>query len=137
MNGKELAIRIVKTMLGIRFDIYKSKTLVMGVGFAKNGEYFYDTEIIDLVQELDSFHLKTHLFDPHADTQFLKTHYDINCKNNMMGFGAVSTYNVIILGTIHDEFRYPNFKINEHKRGKCLIYDDKNFFPDNMIAMRL
>lgn len=113
MNGK--VALLVKKMVSMHLDINKAKILVVGVG--KNGDDFhYDTDIIDILLELQEYNIKTHLFDPNADKDFLKKHYDIHCENNMEGFGQVTTYSgFIITGHIED------FNIGEYKRGRYAL----------------
>ena len=99
----------------MHLDMNKAKILVVGIG--KTGDDFhYDTEIIDLVIELQEYNIKTHVLDPNADKDFLKNHLDIHCENNMSGFGQVSTYSGFVI-TQHSN----NFNIGEYKRGRFAL----------------
>lgn len=136
MSGN--AAEIVKKMVVMRFDMNKIKVLIMGIGAKQGDDFYYDTDIIDLALELqEEYHFQVHVLDPHADKEFLRKEYNIRCENSMKGFGVVSTYSVFFLAFAHNEFIYPNFKIEEHNRGKFIICDTKNFFPDNAVALKL
>ena len=139
MNGdSNFATKIVKHLVSTRFDINKVKILIMGIGVKKNDDFYYDTDIIDLILELQNeYCFQVHVFDPHADKDFLKEQYNIRCENTMKGFGVVSTYSIFFLAFNHDEFIHPNFKLEEHNRGNFMIFDTKNFFPDTDVTIRL
>jgi len=124
MSGSfEKAAILIKRMMGYYINMNKSKILIMGIGKEIDGEYQYETDLIDFIVELQEYGRPVHVIDFHADTEFLKEHYNINCKNNMGGFGVISTYSAIVFGVEQEEFRSEHFKIKEYMRGRCVLFD--------------
>ena len=112
------AALLIKRMIAFPIDINKSKILIVGVGKVIDGEYQYETDVLDLVEELQEYKRLVHVFDRDADTEFLKTYYNIHCENDMSGFGKVSTYSAIVMA-----FSQKDFDIHEHLRGRCIVLD--------------
>lgn len=128
---------LIKKMVSMHLDMNKAKILILGIGVNKYDDYYYDEEIIKLIKELQDYNIKTHLCDPYADKEFLKNNYGIQCENEMIGFGAITTYSAIILAVPHYEFTQSKFKLLEYVRGRIVIYDFHNFFPDELATLRL
>jgi len=122
MSGSfELAAILVRRMMANFIDMNKAKFLVVGVGKYIDGEYQYETDVLDFIVELKKYNKPVHVFDNDADIEFLKEHYDIDCRNKMVNFGLVSTYSGIVFGVTENKYSYPNFILEEHIRGNSVI----------------
>jgi UDP-N-acetyl-D-mannosaminuronate dehydrogenase len=127
MSGNfEKAAILIKRMMEKYIDMNKAKILIMGVGKNIDGEFHYETDLLDFIKELSGYKKTIHVLDYHADKEFLAKHYDIHCENNMAAFGVVSTYSAIVMGVPQEEFRSSKFKIQDHMRGRCVVFDYNN-----------
>ncbi len=120
MNGKKVAAALVKKMVSMHLDMNKAKILIVGIGKINDDpvfrEYRYDTDMIDLTIELGEYDIKTHVFDPYAEKDFLEEEFNIQCENDMSKFGQVSTYSgFVITGLVE------GFNIGEYKRGRFAL----------------
>lgn len=119
MNGSEIASILIKRMFSNYIDMNKAKFLVVGIGKFIDGEYNYDTDILDFIVALEEYKRPVHVFDPYADREFLAQQYAMNCQNSMIYFGLVPTYSAIIMGVPLNE----PINIKEYMRGRCIIFD--------------
>lgn len=93
--GKQTVKMIIKNNI----NVMDAKVLVMGATFKENVSDIRNSKVVDVVKEFESFGVKVHVVDPHADSDDLKHEY---------GFGLTEEigkdYAAVILAVNHEEY---------------------------------
>jgi UDP-N-acetyl-D-galactosamine dehydrogenase len=130
--GKYVANEVIKLMLNKEAKVKNGKALVLGITFKENCPDTRNTKAIDVIEELRSYSMDVDVCDPWANTQEVKTLFDIDllrCED------LKSTYDTIILAVSHNEFLNLNFEAL--KNDNAVIFDVKSFLPTDKIDGRL
>jgi UDP-N-acetyl-D-galactosamine dehydrogenase len=112
-------------------QIKDAKVLVLGVTFKENCPDTRNSRVIDVIQELKSSYIQVDVFDPHADTEAVKTEFGIDLLSKIEG-----TYEAIILCVAHDEFLHLNFS-QLKSSPNAIIYDTKAIWDKTLVDGRL
>lgn len=99
--GKYVADRVVKMMTQQRIHVVESNILIMGLTFKENCPDLRNTRVIDIIEELKTYHANVDVYDPWASAAEAKAIYDIDTVN-ALGEGH---YDAIILCVAHDQIR--------------------------------
>jgi UDP-N-acetyl-D-galactosamine dehydrogenase len=128
--GKYVAQETVKHMIRKNIKVLGSKVLILGFTFKENCPDFRNTKVIDIYNELLSYNVSVDIYDPWVDIEKVKKSFEIEIIENL---NYLKDYSAIILAVAHDEFR--NLKLE--KSEKCVIYDVKSLFDQDLIDARL
>jgi len=132
--GSYIANEIVKLMIHKDIQVKNSKILILGFTFKENCPDVRNTKVIDIINELNSFHVDLTVYDPWAKPQEVKHEYGISTYNEFEDIKNMK-YDAIILAVSHEEFR--TLKINELKAEHCIVYDVKAFLNKEEVDSRL
>ncbi len=97
--GGYVAKQTVKKIAAQDKNIRNAKVLVMGLTFKENVSDIRNTKVADLVKELESYKVITHVVDPYALSEEVKEEYNIELRSSYD-----SDYNAIILAVNHKEY---------------------------------
>ncbi|MHA7842828.1 MAG: nucleotide sugar dehydrogenase [Winogradskyella sp.] len=131
--GGYVATETVKMMINKGATIKGSNALVLGITFKENCPDIRNSRVIDIIEELQSYHVNVDVYDPWASTDEVKHEYNLDLKTSMDDLQ--SNYDAIILAVSHNEFLEVSF--DNLKSDKCVVFDVKSLLPINSVDARL
>lgn len=131
--GSYVATETVKMMISEGATIKGSRALVLGITFKENCPDIRNSRVIDIINELESYHVEVDVFDPWANAEEVKHEYGLNLKGNLDQLR--NEYQAIILAVSHREFL--KLDINALKAEKAVVFDVKSFYPKESVNARL
>jgi len=131
--GSYVATETVKMMISKGATIKGSNALVLGITFKENCPDIRNSRVIDIIEELQSYHVNVDVYDPWASKEEVKHEYNLDLKSSMDDLQA--NYDAIILAVSHNEFL--ELSIDNLKSDKCVVFDVKSLLPINSVDARL
>ena len=131
--GSYVATETVKMMINKGATIKGSSALVLGITFKENCPDIRNSRVIDIIEELQSYHVNVDVYDPWASKEEVKHEYNLDLKSSMADLK--SDYDAIILAVSHNEFL--ELSLDNLKSDKCVIFDVKSLLPANSVDARL
>ena len=98
--GKYIAENVVKQMIGCKIPVVDADVIFLGLTFKENCSDIRNTKAVDVIQELQAYHINVHLFDPHADPVQVKKEYGLALKT----WDELPQSNVLVAAVPHREF---------------------------------
>ncbi len=130
--GNYIATETIKTMVKKGINCNNSKVLIMGFTFKENCPDVRNTRVIDIINELNNYHLNLSIYDPLANAQDVKTEYGIDLISKI----PTQYFDTIIIAVGHNEFKtmdIPSFKNNPN----AVIIDVKSVLDKHLSDFRL
>lgn len=124
--GSYIADRLVKKMTQEKINVVDARVLIMGLSFKENCTDLRNTKVVDIIDTLNTYHVKVDVHDPWISPDVAKAEYNIS----MLEQPDANQYDAVILAVAHDKFR--DLGINQIKKfGKSnsVIFDIKYLFP--------
>jgi len=131
--GAYVATETVKMMINKGATIKGSNALVLGITFKENCPDIRNSRVIDIIEELQSYHVNIDVYDPWASKEEVNHEYNLDLKSSMTDLK--SDYDAIILAVSHNEFL--ELSLDNLKSDKCVIFDVKSLLPANSVDARL
>ena len=128
--GVFIANKVVKLMIKKRIPIKDANVLVLGITFKENCGDIRNSRVIDIINELDQFGLKVHVYDPNASINEVKIEYNINMTQTIL-----QQYDAVILTVAHNEFKNMDFQSILKKNS--VLFDVKAFIDNKLVDCRL
>jgi len=99
--GNYVADTIVKMMTQKKIHVVGSNILIMGLTFKENCPDLRNTRVIDIINELKSYNVNIHVYDPWASAPEAHEEYGIE----LVAAPETDAYDAIILCVAHDQFK--------------------------------
>ena len=131
--GSYVATETVKMMINKGATIKGSNALVLGITFKENCPDIRNSRVIDIIEELQSYHVNVDVYDPWASEEEVKHEYNLDLKSSVNDLQ--SSYDAIILAVSHNEFL--ELSIDNLKSDKCVVFDVKSLLPIDTVDARL
>ena len=131
--GAYVATETVKMMINKGATIKGSNALVLGITFKENCPDIRNSRVIDIIEELQSYHVNVDVYDPWASTEEVKHEYGLDLLSSTSDLK--SSYDAIILAVSHKEFL--EVSIDDLKTNQTVIFDVKSLLPLNSVDARL
>ena len=133
--GAYVANETIKLMNKKGVLVKNANILILGITFKENCPDIRNTKIVDIYHTLLEYTPNITIYDPWADAQNVKHHYDIDitCGNLQELEGK---YDAVILAVAHKEFANINVR-NFLKQDVGVVYDVKGLLERNLIDGRL
>lgn len=131
--GSYVATETVKMMINKGATIKGSNALVLGITFKENCPDIRNSRVIDIIEELQSYHVNVDVYDPWASKEEVKHEYNLDLKSTQTELR--SDYDAIILAVSHKEFL--EVSIDDLKSENCVIFDVKSLLPQETVDARL
>ena len=131
--GSYVATETVKMMINKGATIKGSNALVLGITFKENCPDIRNSRVIDIIEELQSYHVNVDVYDPWASAEEVRHEYNLDLKSSMGNLQ--SNYDAIILAVSHNEFL--ELSIDNLKSDKCVVFDVKSLLPIDTVDARL
>ncbi len=98
--GRYFARNVVKMLIEKKVQIYGSRVLVCGITFKENVPDIRNSRVIDIIRELQSFHMDVDVWDPVAYPEDVRREYDME----LVDAPAEGAYDAVILTVTHTAF---------------------------------
>ena len=99
--GKFIAEKTVKLMIASGCPIAGASVNVLGLTFKEDCPDLRNSRVIDIIRELQSYGLKVHVHDPHAESAQALHEYGVELSS----FDALPRADALVVAVAHREFR--------------------------------
>ncbi|TVZ13856.1 nucleotide sugar dehydrogenase [Maribacter sp. MAR_2009_72] len=117
--GEYLSLQIIKLMLKHDTQVKDAKVLILGITFKEDCPDVRNTKVVDLVNNLNEYRVKTTIYDPWASPEEVFQEYGLVTTQEKPN----EKFDVIVLAVSHDKFLKEDLSKFQHE--KTLIYDVK------------
>lgn len=132
--GAYVADQVMKMMTRRKVHVVDSNILIMGFAFKENCPDLRNTRVVDILNELDSYHANVDVFDPWINPEEAQAEYGIKVITDL----KPNHYDAIILAVGHNEFLEMGVDgIRELGRGDTVLFDIKSLLPKDAVDQRL
>ncbi|MCP5214182.1 MAG: Vi polysaccharide biosynthesis UDP-N-acetylglucosamine C-6 dehydrogenase TviB [Pseudomonadales bacterium] len=132
--GAYVAERVIKSLTKKRVHAVGSNILIMGLAFKENCPDLRNTRVIDVINELNSYHANVDIYDPWADPEEAMHEYGLH----LIDSPKTNHYDAIILAVGHREFKELGTKgIRALGKPDSILFDVKYVLPKNEVDERL
>ncbi|GAB6975900.1 nucleotide sugar dehydrogenase [Prevotella falsenii] len=132
--GDYVANQTIKCMNKKGIMVKDANILILGITFKENCPDVRNTKVVDIYQTLLEYSNNITVYDPWANPEIVKRHYNIDTKQELEQIEATK-YDAVILAVSHKEFL--NIDIRSLLKEKGIVYDVKGVLPTNIIDARL
>ncbi|RVT31501.1 Vi polysaccharide biosynthesis UDP-N-acetylglucosamine C-6 dehydrogenase TviB [Acinetobacter indicus] len=99
--GAYVVTQLVKGMIKKKIQVEGAKVLVLGLSFKENCPDIRNTKIIDIVHELQEYHIQADVYDPWVDASEAQHEYGIIPVEALEN----GQYDAVILAVAHEQFK--------------------------------
>jgi UDP-N-acetyl-D-glucosamine/UDP-N-acetyl-D-galactosamine dehydrogenase len=132
--GHHIVDRLIRSMTQSGINVVNSRVLILGLAFKENCPDIRNTRVVDLITELQSYHIQVDVHDPWVDAQEAQHEYGVEVVSEV----PEDAYDAIILAVAHDAFRELGAEgIGRFAKADHVIFDVKHILPREMGAERL
>ena len=132
--GAYVVTQLVKAMLKKRIQVEGAKLLVLGLSFKENCPDIRNTKIIDIVHELQEYHIQADVYDPWVDASEAEHEYGITPVQTLEN----GQYDAVILAVAHEQFKAMGVDaIRALGKAEHILYDLKYVLSQSESDLRL
>ena len=133
--GEYVANQTIKLMNNKGVIVKGAKILILGITFKENCPDIRNTKVVDIYHTLKEYTNNITIYDPWADKQNVKHHYNIDITNGDMQ-QLEGKYDTVILAVAHKEFINVNVR-KFLKKDSGVVYDVKGILDRSLIDGRI
>lgn len=133
--GEYVANQTIKLMNKKGVIVKGAKILILGITFKENCPDIRNTKVVDIYHTLKEYTNNITIYDPWADKQNVKHHYNIDITNGDMQ-QLEGKYDTVILAVAHKEFINVNVR-KFLKKDSGVVYDVKGILDRSLIDGRI
>ncbi|MFN8259033.1 MAG: nucleotide sugar dehydrogenase [Bacteroidales bacterium] len=97
--GGYVAKQTIKKILAKDKDLRKVRILVMGITFKENVSDIRNSKVVDLIRELQSYHVKVDVVDPYAGFHEVEEEYNLKMNDKPEGL-----YDAVVAAVNHKQY---------------------------------
>jgi UDP-N-acetyl-D-galactosamine dehydrogenase len=132
--GSHVAESVIKMMTQRRIPVVDSRILIMGLAFKENCPDIRNTRVIDIIEELHSYHANVDVYDPWVSSEDALASYDIQLTEQPKS----AHYDAIILCVPHQQIKDMGADhIRSFGNTAHILYDVKYMFDKDSVDGRL
>ena len=132
--GAYVVTQLVKGMIKKKIQVEGAKVLVLGLSFKENCPDIRNTKIIDIVHELQEYHIQTDVYDPWVDSAEAEHEYGITPVSRLKN----GQYDAVILAVAHEQFKVMGVDaIRALGKSAHVLYDLKYVLDQSESDIRL
>ena len=132
--GSHVAQRVIKLMVQRRIHAANSNVLILGLAFKENCPDLRNTRVVDVVEELKSYHVNVEVHDPWVSAAEAREEYGLE----LVAEPVRERYDAIILAVAHRQFvEMGGERIREFGKPGCVVFDVKQALPREWVDDRL
>ncbi len=133
--GTWIADSTIKCMIKRGMAVRDARILVLGLAFKENCPDLRNTRVVDIIEELESYHAHVDVYDPWVAAEEAKDEYGLELLTSAPKAGA---YNAVILAVPHREFVIEGAEaIRRWAMPDGIVYDVKSVLPRGSADIRL
>jgi len=129
--GAYVAEEVVKLMVKKEVPVKNAKCLVLGFTFKENCPDVRNTKVIDIIKELQTYHIEPVIFDPWANPAEVQHEYNCSVVNELPN----GPFEAAILAVAHKEFS--DLDVKKLLISNGVIFDVKGFLNKDLVDARL
>lgn len=125
--GKYVAENIVKALISQDINVKGAEVLLLGFAFKANCKDTRNTKVIDIVNELSEYGVKSHIVDPIASSDDAKKNYGIDISP----IEAAKDVDAVVVCVDHDAFLHMDtdaFDALYRDKSKKILFDLKSMY---------
>lgn len=126
--GAYVANETIKLMIKKDIKVKQAEVLVLGFTFKENCPDVRNTKVIDIINELNTYHVNLTVVDPWAEPAEVKHEYGLITQKELP---AQSKFDAIVMAVGHNEFK--NLNILEYLNPNHVIFDVKGLLDRNLV----
>ena len=132
--GGYVVERVVKLMIERGIQVFRSNVLVLGLTFKENCPDFRNTQVIDIIQELNEFQANVDVYDPWVDPDDVRKELNISLVQIL----EKVYYDAIIIAVAHRQFREMGARqIRSLGKPDSVLFDVKTLLPRDEVDASL
>lgn len=133
--GRYVASQLIKAMLKKSIQVKGSRVLVMGLAFKENCPDLRNTRVVDVINELQEYHVEVDVYDPWVNPDEAKHEYGIMPISKP----EQGSYQGVIVAVGHQQFKDMGEQGIRALCSKecCVVYDLKYVFEHDSTDLRL
>lgn len=132
--GVYVVTQLVKGMIKKKIQVEGAKVLVLGLSFKENCPDIRNTKIIDIVHELQEYHIQADVYDPWVDAAEAEHEYGITPVTSLKN----GQYDAVILAVAHEQFKAMGAaEIRALGKANHVLYDLKYVLDQSESDLRL
>jgi len=132
--GAYVVTQLVKGMIKKKIQVEGAKVLLLGLSFKENCPDIRNTKIIDIVHELQEYHIQVDVYDPWVDASEAQHEYGITPVNALES----GQYDAVILAVAHEQFKAMGVEaIRALGKANHVLYDLKYVLSQSESDLRL
>lgn len=132
--GAYVVTQLVKQMIKKKIQVEGARVLLLGLSFKENCPDIRNTKIIDIVKELEEYHVDVDVYDPWVDPNEARHEYGISIIESPKS----AEYDAIILAVAHEQFKQMSIKeIRQLGKQEHVLYDLKYVLAQHESDIRL
>jgi UDP-N-acetyl-D-galactosamine dehydrogenase len=132
--GAYVTGRVVKMMTQKRIHVVDSNILILGLAFKENCPDLRNTRVVDIVNELKSYHANIDIYDPWVDAAEARHEYGADMIEELVP----GKYDAVILAVAHQQFRDMGSEaIGKLCKANHVLFDVKYVLPKESVDGRL
>lgn len=132
--GAYVVTQLVKGMIKKKIQVEGAKVLVLGLSFKENCPDIRNTKVIDIVKELEEYHMDVDVCDPWIDSEETQHEYGITPVKQP----TAGQYDAVILAVAHNEFKEMGIgAIRSLGKASHVLYDLKYVLDQSESDIRL
>ena len=132
--GGYVAGRVAKLMTQRKLHVVGAKVLVMGLTFKENCPDLRNSRVVDIINELRTYHAETDVYDPWIDPRAAREEYGIDPLAELNG----QQYDAVIVAVGHRQFSDLGVeRIRRLLKPGGVLFDCKYIFPADQVDGRL
>lgn len=132
--GAYVMTQLVKAMIKKKIQVEGAKVLVLGLSFKENCPDIRNTKIIDIVHELQDYHIQADVYDPWVDVSDAEHEYGITPVEALEN----GQYDAVILAVAHEQFKEMGAEaIRALGKANHVLYDLKYVLSRSESDLRL
>ncbi|MHA3080195.1 Vi polysaccharide biosynthesis UDP-N-acetylglucosamine C-6 dehydrogenase TviB [Acinetobacter sp. ANC 5502] len=132
--GAYVVTQLVKTMVKKRIQVEGAKVLVLGLSFKENCPDIRNTRIIDIIHELQEYHIQVDVHDPWVDAAEVQHEYGLELTEQPKNH----YYDAVVLAVAHQQFKdMGGAQIHALGKDQHVLYDLKYIFAQSESDIRL
>ncbi|ELW9539521.1 Vi polysaccharide biosynthesis UDP-N-acetylglucosamine C-6 dehydrogenase TviB [Acinetobacter baumannii] len=132
--GAYVVTQLVKGMIKKKIQVEGAKVLVLGLSFKENCPDIRNTKVIDIVKELQEYHMDVDVYDPWIDSEETQHEYGITPVKQP----TAGQYDAVILAVAHNEFKEMGIEaIRSLGKTSHVLYDLKYVLAQSESDIRL
>jgi UDP-N-acetyl-D-galactosamine dehydrogenase len=132
--GSYVAAETIKLMTRKKIQVCESHILVLGLTFKENCPDIRNTRVVDIISELQQYHVHVDIHDPWASKEEVEHEYHLQLTAKPQEY----YYDAVILAVAHDQFlKWTRDYLYSLVKEESVIYDVKHLWDRTWVDGRL